>query len=112
MTTPTLQTITSAFSKAAQQGHCYDVILRNVQPDAAGGGADYMVSHKRNYKTSTYFVSVYTTTDRTTCTCPEHARSGFCKHAALCIDDLQIRRGEAEYDDAEDARHDREAGKN
>jgi hypothetical protein len=111
MTTPTIETITSAFIKAAQQGHNYDVILRNVQSEAAGGGADYMVSHKRDYKTRTYFVSVYAATEETTCTCLEHARSGFCKHAAQCVSDLQTRRDEAQYDAAEDARYDREAGK-
>jgi uncharacterized Zn finger protein len=111
MTTPTLDTITTAFIKAAQQGHNYDVILRNIQTPAAGGGADYMVSHKREYKTRTYFVSVYTATEKTTCSCPEHGRSGFCKHAAQCVSDLQTRQAEAEYDQAEDARYDQEAGK-
>lgn len=109
--TPTLDTITSAFIKAAQQGANYDVILRMNHSQAAGGGADYMVSHKRDYKTRTYFVTIYTEGERTSCDCPEHGRSGFCKHAAMSVSDLQTRQAEAEYDQAEDARYDREAGK-
>ena len=109
--TPTLDTITTAFIKAAQQGANYDVILRMNHSQAAGGGADYMVSHKRDYKTRTYFVTIYTEGERTVCDCPEHERSGFCKHGAMAVSDLQTRQGEAEYDQAEDARYDREAGK-
>ena len=107
----TLETISRAFIKAANEGKNYDVIFRMAHSLKAGGGADYMVSHKTQYKTRTYFVSVYTVGEKTTCTCPEHARSGFCKHAAMGIEDLQIRQGEEAREDAEIARLETLAGK-
>lgn len=109
--TPTLETISRAFIKAAHQGSNYDVIFRLAHSELAGGGADYMVSHKTEYKTRTYFVSIYTVGERTSCDCIEHGRVGFCKHAAMAIEDLQARQAEEAYERAQDARHDAEAGK-
>jgi hypothetical protein len=101
MKTPTLETIANAFNKASEQGRDYDVILLLEHTEQAGGGADYMVSHKTEYKTRTYMVSVYTTEEKTTCNCPEHERSGFCKHGALCVSDFQTRTDAAQWEATE-----------
>ena len=99
MTTPTLSTIVRAFEKAATQGKDYDVLHIMDFATEAGGGARYRIAHKVDFKVRNYAVEVYANEQRTTCDCPEHERSGFCKHGALAVEDWQIREAEARYED-------------